>query len=108
MSILYEDRYVVCDDVAMTIKAYYFPLGSKRIAYSDIREVSEKNLGPLGGQFRIWGMGFEPYWYHYDAQRMSKNKEIVLDLGNPVNPILTPEDHDLVFQLLQEKIRGDV
>lgn len=107
MSILYEDRYLVCDDEALTIKDYFFPKGSKRIPYADIRKVSELTMTALTGQWRIWGMGLSPYWYHYDALRPTKSRSICLDLGKIVKPILTPEHHDEVLLLLKEKRRGD-
>lgn len=108
MSILYEDRYLVCDDDALTIKDYFFPKGSKRIAYADIRDVSEKELTWLQGRLRIWGMDFEPYWYHLDTQRPLKSRGICLDTGSWLKPVLTPEHHDEVLLLLKEKRRGDM
>ncbi|MBD0361784.1 MAG: hypothetical protein ICV55_03210 [Coleofasciculus sp. C3-bin4] len=41
MSVIYEDQYVVCDDDAITIYWYYFPIGRKQLPYSTIRSVRE-------------------------------------------------------------------
>ncbi len=106
MSVLYEDRYIVCDDDAITIKEYFFPMGSKRIAYADIKGVTEDSLTLLDGKLRVWGIGLKPKWYHLDWQRPSKTLEIVLDIGEPIKPVLTPEQHDLVMAVLKEKTRG--
>ncbi|NES87376.1 MAG: hypothetical protein F6K10_42025 [Moorea sp. SIO2B7] len=57
MSIIYEDKYIVCDDNAIIIHWYYFPFGSKRISYSNIRHVQEDNFDFWRGAGRIWGMG---------------------------------------------------
>lgn len=105
MSILYEDSYLVCDDTALTIKEYYFPFGSRRIPYAQIRRVQELPLKPLEGKFRIWGMGLSPHWYHLDWKRPGKKRAIALDLGEWIQPVLTPESHDSVLSLLREASR---
>ena len=39
MDALYEDPWIRCDDAALVIRGYYFPLGTpKVIAYRDIRD----------------------------------------------------------------------
>lgn len=106
MSVLYEDQFIVCDEDAITIKNYFFPMGSKRVVYEDIKSVTEESLTLLGGKFRLWGMGFIPRWYHLDLQRPTKSSEIVLDIGEPIKLALTPEQHDLVMAVLKEKTRG--
>lgn len=44
MSIFYEDNYIVCDNDAITIHCYYFPMGSKRIPYQKIRKFKEEKM----------------------------------------------------------------
>ncbi|MEZ0371290.1 MAG: hypothetical protein ACAI44_19505 [Candidatus Sericytochromatia bacterium] len=105
MSILYEDKYLICDDDSITIKEYYFPFGSKRIPYASIRKLEEKELGVFSGRYRFWGMDLEPYWYHLDWQRASKRHGIVLDLGEWIKPVVTPAQHDMVLAVLKEKTR---
>ncbi len=64
MATLYEDPYLTCDDDGLTIRRYYFPLsGDKRVPYSAIRDARDRTMGPLTGQWRIWGMGLSPYWF---------------------------------------------
>ena len=61
MPTLYEDRHVTCDEGGLTIHRYYFPTGGdKRVPYAKIRRVEERTMGPLTGQWRIWGMGLPP------------------------------------------------
>ncbi|PKL74793.1 MAG: hypothetical protein CVV27_18690 [Candidatus Melainabacteria bacterium HGW-Melainabacteria-1] len=105
MSILYEDKYLVCDDDAITIKEYFFPFGSKRILYNKIKKVSEQDLGVFSGRYRIWGMDLSPYWYHLDFERPKKRRAIALDTGELIKPTLTPEQHDMVLAVLKEKTR---
>lgn len=106
MSIIYEDKYLICDDEALTVKDYFFPMGSKRIAYDSIKKVQEDNLTLLNGKFRIWGMGLEPKWYHLDLERMGKKCAILLDTGEFIKPVITPKAHETVLEILQEKIKG--
>ncbi|MDC3958299.1 hypothetical protein [Polyangium jinanense] len=103
MAVLYEDKHVVCDEDALTIKRYYFPLGKKRIPYADIRRVDEKRMGLLTGELRIWGMGLTPIWFHLDMARPGKDRCIVIDRGGFVKIALTPDDHETVLALLRER-----
>ncbi|WP_017306159.1 hypothetical protein [Spirulina subsalsa] len=102
MTILYEDEYIVCDDDAITIHYYYFPLGSKRIPYREIRKVETEPMTWWAGGLRIWG-GNLAYWFHLDPKRPWKEKLIIIDEGDWTKPVITPEDHPRVWQILQEK-----
>lgn len=104
MSVLYEDDYIVCDDDALTIHWYYFPIGSKRIPYSSIRQVREEPMNFWTGAGRIWGMGLSPDWFHLDPKRPEKNRCITIDDGQWVRSIITPDNHDQVFRILQQKV----
>ncbi len=104
MTVLYEDEYIVCDDDAITIHWYYFPIGSKRIPYNSIHSVQEESVGFWNGAGRVWGMGLSPEWFHLDWKRPSKTKSIIIDDGNWVKSIITPEEHDIVLQILQQKV----
>lgn len=104
MSVIYEDKYVICDDDAITIKLYYFPVGSKRIAYNSIRSIKERNLAINAGKIRLWGMDFAPEWFHWDLERPQKSKCIVIDEGEWIKAAITPENHQSVLNILQEKI----
>ena len=103
MSVIYEDKYIVCDDEAVTINGYYFPFGSKRIAYKNIRSIRESNLDIWEGKLRLWGMGLSPYWFHLDPNRPWKTKCIIIDEGEWIKSVITPEDPNRVLQILQQK-----
>jgi len=102
---LYEDRRILCDDDGITIRNYYFPLGKKRIAYSDIRAFDQKRIGVLTGRYRIWGAGDPRYWFHLDTTRPGKSKAVVIDKGDWVKAVLTPDDPDAVLHILEDKVR---
>jgi hypothetical protein len=102
---LYEDKYITCDDDAITVRQYYFPLGTKRIRYDEIRWFDQRRIGMMTGRYRIWGAGDPRYWFHLDATRPKKSKAIVIDKGDWVKAVITPDDPDAVLHILEEKIR---
>ena len=103
MSVLYEDSYVTCDDEGLTIRRYYFPFGAKRIPYSRIQGVDEKEMGTWTGKWRIWGSSWPSHWFHFDPTRPRKTKALVIDKGDYVRAVVTPDDPDRVLQILREK-----
>ena len=104
MSIIYADRYIVCDREGITIHWYYFPLGtSKRIEYSQIKSIEEKELTLFQGKLRLWGMDLSPYWFHLDVSRFQKSKFIAIDEGEWIKPAITPEDYPRVLEILRER-----
>ncbi|MEC4891729.1 MAG: hypothetical protein SAL07_00265 [Oscillatoria sp. PMC 1051.18] len=105
MSVLYQDDYIVCDDDGITINFYYFPVGSKRILYSDIISYREdyRNFFPSSG--RIWGMGFTPEWFNLDPKRFWKTKYITIEeKNNWVKSVITPDNGEAVIAILREKV----
>jgi hypothetical protein len=103
MPILYEDKTLVCDDQALTIKNYYFPWGSRRVGYSSIKGLKDQDMSALTGGWRIWGMGLTPQWYHLDIGRPQKKRQMVLDLGEFIKVVITPDEHDTVLGILERK-----
>ena len=104
MDPLYEDPWIRCDDVTLTISGYYFPFGTRKvIAYSDIQAVTRRTLGPLSGRWRIWGTSHPGYWWHLDWLRFQKDTALELDLGRPVRPVITPADPDRVEAIIAQR-----
>lgn len=103
MTVLYEDQYIVCDDDALTINYYYFPIGSKRIPYQKIRNIQQDQMTFWTGGLRIWGGSFN-YWFNLDPQRPQKNKLIIIDEGELTKPVITPDNHEIVWEILQNKV----
>jgi hypothetical protein len=100
---LYSDRWISCDDHAITIRAYYFPWGSKRIAYGTIRSAVIVPIALASGKARLWGTTNPTLWASLDPQRPSKDRALVLDIGSRIRPFLTPDDVDAVAQIIQRK-----
>jgi hypothetical protein len=106
MSVLYEDSHVTCDDEGVTIRFYYFPFGTKRIPYARIRGVEEQEMGTWTGKWRIWGSSWPSHWFHLDLTRPRKSKALVIDKGDYVRAVITPEDPSRVLSILREKSRS--
>ena len=104
MAILYQDDKIICDEDGVTIRGYYFPLGtSKRIHYGDIKKLEKYTMGINSGKYRYWG-GTPKYWLNLDWKRHNKSTAIVLRLSTQwVVPIITPDTPDEVLRILEEK-----
>lgn len=92
MAQLYADRWITCDDDGIAVRAYYFPWGTKRIAYRDVRAVRTVAMSSLRGRARLWGTSNPRYWASLDPRRPGKTQAVVLDLGRRVRPFLSPDD----------------
>jgi hypothetical protein len=91
--VAYDDGRVACTDDALVIRWYYFPFGSKRIRYSDIRQVKRQPLTLMTGQWRIWGSGDIVHWANLDPSRPGKSAEFVVYLSSQrVRPVITPDN----------------
>lgn len=102
---LYRDDCLALDEDGMTIRRYYFPLGSpKRIAYHDIRGVRIAAMNWLTGKGRGWGTADPRYWLPLDLRRYRKDKLLVIDVGRRVKPCVSPDDADRVVELLRTRV----
>jgi hypothetical protein len=99
----YQDRWISAGADGLRIRGYYFPWGTKRIAYHAINGVRRVEIGPLNGKARIWGTGNPRYWASLDPKRPSKQAAFVLDLGRAVRPFLTPDDPDAFESVIHEQ-----
>jgi hypothetical protein len=105
--VLYDDGRVVLDRAGITLRRYYFPLGtSKRIPYRRIRGVRSRPMGWLTGKGRGWGSAHPGYWLPLDISRPRKDTLVVLDLGGYVKPAFTPDDVTRVLEILAQHIRS--
>jgi hypothetical protein len=68
------DRWIDCDETAIVVRSYYFPWGTKRIAYDAIRSAVIVPIASGSGQGRIWGTTNLSYWASLDPQRPSKGE----------------------------------
>lgn len=99
---VYQDRWITCTDDGIRIRGYYFPWGSKRIAYESIRAVRRVPVGAATGKGRIWGTANPRYWASLDPGRPKKQVGLILELGKRVQPFLTPDDPDALEAVIRE------
>jgi hypothetical protein len=88
----YKDTWISAGADGLSIRFYYFPFGTKHIAYGEISSITRVNMGALTGRGRLWGTGSFRYWASLDPQRPKKKVAYVLDLGHAVRPYITPSD----------------
>lgn len=94
----YDDGLIACTDTALIIRHYYFPVGSKRLPYTSIREVRSKPMTALSGKWRFWGSGDLVHWANLDLGRAAKSVALVVTLsGLRVRPVITPDDPEAVL-----------
>ena len=104
---LYDDGRTVLGRNGITLRRYYFPLGtSKHIPYSRIRAVRSRPMGWLTGKGRGWGSAHPGYWLPLDWSRPRKDTLVVLDLGGYVKPAFSPDDPDRVLKILAQHIQS--
>ena len=97
------DRWISCTDTGVSVRAYYFPWGTKHIAYPSIRSVEEVALSAARGRVRIWGTANPGYWASLDPHRPRKTTALVLDVGARIKPFLTPDDPGTVEAIIRER-----
>jgi hypothetical protein len=89
----YDDGRVACTDQGITIRRYYFPIGTKRIPYQAIREVRQVKMSALG-KTRIHGSGDLVHWFNFDPHRPRKETALVIHPDGRIRPVVTPDDPD--------------
>ncbi len=99
----YRDRWIECTADGIRIRGYYFPWGTKRIAYDSIRSVQRVQLSAFRGRGRIWGTANPRYWASLDPGRPRKRSGLILDVGRFVRPFITPDDCDAVEAVIRER-----
>ena len=103
--VLYRDDSLTLDEEGITIRRYYFPLGTaKRIRYSDIRGTQVETMTWLNGKARWWGTADPRGWLPLDLRRHRKDTLLVFDVDQRVKPGVSPDDPDRVIELLQTRV----
>lgn len=107
--VTYDDGQVACDRDGVIIRRYY-PWGSKRVAYSSLKGISELPLTGLNAvrKWRISGSGDFVHWWNLDSHRPKKELALVLDVGRRVRPTITPDDPVIVERIIQEHLPSKV
>lgn len=101
---LYQDSFVSMSEQDITIKWYYFPIGSKTVALSDIERVEARSSSLVNGKWRIWGTGSPRVWYALDLKRPSRSKVFRAKIkGKAVDIGFSAERPDELSNILESK-----
>jgi len=107
-TILYKDRYVSITREQIVIYSYYFPTAtSKKIDLNDIKRIIIQEITTFTGKYKLWGMNYQCLWFPLDATRYMKDKCLILDLGSCINPAITPDNVETVYNILQAHIKNN-
>ena len=66
---LYSDALVEVDEEGIRLRGYYFPFGSKFVAFSRIARIVAESPTLRNGRWRIWGSGNLRTWFARDWKR---------------------------------------
>jgi hypothetical protein len=98
---LYQDKWITCTDGGIVIRWYYL-WGPKSIPYTAIRSAQRVDIGPGHGTGRLWGTANLQYWASLDPGRSAKTAALILDIGGPVKPFITPDDVPRVAEIIRQ------
>lgn len=102
--VLYSDSLVEITQDAICFKAYYFPVGSKRVWFADIDHVTAEKPTLLNGRFRIQGSNDLRTWFPRDWHRPARPEIFFARLRGSSRGIgFTVEDAGRVEGILRNK-----
>jgi hypothetical protein len=99
----YDDGVIKCDGEGVDIRGYYFPWGTKRVPYGQIKGLQRLEMSTLKGKWRIWGTGNFTLWANLDPKRPKKSVAFIIDNGHSVRPFITPDNPDAVESIIRER-----
>lgn len=102
-----SNSFITCYSDYLRINLYYFPFGSKKVKYCEIRTCELRFTNDLGlFDSKLWGMSLTPVWWHCDMSRTERKNYILLDATQWPKIGLTMNDSDavLVYNLIKQKM----
>ncbi len=103
-TVLYSDKLVEMTEDGIRFRAYYFPAGSKNVAWPDIERVIAQRPSVWTGSWRLWGTASPRYWFTLDLRRPSRDRIFLLVRRNTWMRIgFTVEDSALVSAILRDR-----
>ena len=103
---LYSDKHLSIFEDRIRFKSWVLPWGKKDVMIEHVIRVSERKMGLSSGRLRISGTGNFRDWFHFDADRPSKSKAVVLETDYKIYKRLwiTPERHSIVLNILRNLV----
>jgi len=104
--VLYEDDYVIIDEIGLRIKNYYFPFGTaKRVRFDQIRSFNtntELKLNLLS--YKTWGMGLSNIWWALSCARGVNSGNIILEIGSGIRPGFSVQNVQQFLDILSKRV----
>ena len=100
--LIYSDKLVEITKESILFRNYYFPFGSRRVAFSEVESIAAKE--PTHEKWRIHGTLDFRTWFPRDWRRPSRDRIYILSFHNKRRRIgFTVEDSHTVTNLLIDK-----
>ena len=94
---LFSNEFVKCYSDYFEINLYYFPFGSKKVKYSNIRSCELYSMDELDMfDYKLWGMALSPIWWHCDMNRFSRKYYVLIDANQWPKIAITMDDNHIV------------
>jgi hypothetical protein len=101
---VYSDKLVEITNNSILFRNYYFPLGSKRVAFSDVDTVEAKEASTRNGKWRIHGTLDFRTWFPRDWKRPGRDRIFFMSFPHSRRRIaFTVEDSGAVAKILTEQ-----
>jgi hypothetical protein len=98
----YDDGLIACSDDGLIVRRYDLLLRPKTVPYTEIRKAGQVELrGFRFGNWRLWGSTDLRHWFNFDRRRPRKQLGLVLDIGQSVKPVITPDEPQRVIAVLR-------
>lgn len=76
---IYEDKFIRIDSRGITLDLYFFPFGSKFIAWREIKSISIRSATKLPLlEGKGWGMALSDIWWACDLSRQWSDRTLVV------------------------------
>lgn len=102
---LYSDSLVEITEQAILLRLYYFPIGLKRVYFTDIESIIiESPPLPIRSQYRLWGSDDFSVWFACDWYRPTRNMVFKMKLKNQSMQVgFTVENAQAVLSIFERK-----
>ena len=102
--IIYSDKLVEITKDSILFRNYYFPFGSRQVAFSEVDKVVKKEPTGLTEKWRIQGTSDFLTWFPRDWKRPSRDRIFLISFPNRRRRIaFTVEDSTTVANILSDK-----
>ena len=102
--LIYSDKLVEITEDSILFRDYYFPVGSKRVAFSEVENIVTDMPTMANGKWRIQGTLDLRTWFPRDWKRPNRDRIFMISFPDRRRRIgFTVEDSDTVTNILTEK-----